>query len=202
MKKLLFTGLIIAMIGLFFIPARVFSQKYILGQGSVCSVKGSSTLHDWNVTIGKVSGEITLDKSFTKKASPAKGAVIAAGNISFEVKSMDGGRGAVMNDKIYNAFQSEKNPNVVFTLVKATVTEVKTDGSFTLNATGNLTMAGNTQSISFPLTGKKGTDGRYNFTGEKSLDMTTYGMEPPSAMFGQIETGKDVTLIFNLFFGA
>lgn len=199
MKNHLLIGLIV--IGLFFIPNRSFCQKYLISEGTVCGVTGTSTLHDWKASIGKVSGYISLEKTFTKKTVPAKGAEILSGNITFDVKSMDGGRGAVMNDKIYNAFDAEKNPNIIFTLSKAVVAEVNADGTFTLDVSGDLAMAGKTQKISFPLTGKKEADGKYHFTGEKSLDMTSFGMEPPSAMFGQIETGKDVTINFNLFFG-
>ncbi|MEZ4775684.1 MAG: YceI family protein [Bacteroidia bacterium] len=201
MKNYVFNAIAALMLGLLFTPGLVYSQKYLIGEGTVCAVTGTSTLHDWKASVGKVSGYLSLDKAFTKKATPAKGAEILAGNITFEVKSMDGGRGSVMNDKIYNAFDAEKNPNIIFTLSKAVVTEVKPDGTFSLNASGSLVMAGQTQSMSLQLTGKKEADGKYHFTGEKTLDMTSFGMEPPSAMFGQIETGKDVTINFNLFFG-
>ncbi|MEZ4830108.1 MAG: YceI family protein [Bacteroidia bacterium] len=201
MKSFLLTAMAGIFLGLLFAPGLVYGQKFIVTGETAIFVTGTSTLHDWKATVGKVSGHITLDKAFTKKASPAKGSTISEGTVSFEVKSMDGGRGAVMNDKIFNAFDAEKNPNIIFTLSKAVVSAVEADGTFTVDISGNLTMAGQTKPVTFPMKGKKEADGKYHFTGEKSVDMTAYGIEPPSAMFGQIETGKDVTIHFNLFFG-
>lgn len=178
--------------------AALGQDTYKLVEGTTCEVTGTSTLHDWTAKVSEVSGEISLGKDFTSKKGPSKGTAIQKASITFAVKSMDGGRGSTMNDKIYNAFDAENNPNITFVLGKASVAEVKADGEFVLDVTGDLSMAGNTQSISFQLTGTKTDDGKIRFTGEKKLDMTTFGMETPSAMFGQIVTGKDVTVKFNL----
>lgn len=35
-------------------------------------------------------------------------------------------------------------------------------------------------------------------TGAKKIDMTEFGIEPPSAMFGAIQVGKDVNILFTL----
>ena len=41
-------------------------------------------------------------------------------------------------------------------------------------------------------------DGAFKFTGSKSFKMTEYEIKPPTAMFGQIETGDEVNIIFDI----
>ena len=184
-----------------FLPAFTLhaQQVYKFGEGTTCVVKGTSTLHDWTATASEVSGMIELDKSFAKKGLPKEGATIEKASFSVVVKSLDGGRGATMNNKINDAFNADEHPNISFNLTKAEVTSVdKANQKFVLNLTGKLSMAGKTKEVNFPMTGTVANDGAYVFDGEKEIDMTTYGMETPSAMFGQIETGKDVNVILHL----
>ena len=37
-----------------------------------------------------------------------------------------------------------------------------------------------------------------SIVGEKSIKMTSYGVEPPTALLGTIKTGDDLTIKFNI----
>jgi polyisoprenoid-binding protein YceI len=193
MRKLIFIVLFFALYSL------QAQQVYTFTEGTTCVVDGTSNLRDWSAAAGEVSGKMELDKTFTKKGLPKVGATIEKARFSVVVKSLDGGRGTTMNDKIYNAFNDTENPDIVFELTKAEVTEVdKEKQRFSLNISGNLSMAGTTKSVTLPGIGKLVDDKAYSIQGEKKIDMTTYGIEPPSAMFGQIVVGKDVVVKFTL----
>ena len=70
--------------------------------------------------------------------------------------------------------------------------------SFSVDAAGKLTVAGVTKDVAFPVEGKLVSDGKMTFAGAYKLNMTEYDMEPPSAMFGQIVTGEEVEIKFEL----
>lgn len=150
-------------------------------------VSGSSTLHNWKATVGKVTGypaSITLGEN-------------GIGSFSFkaEVESMDGGRGSTMNGKIYKALKSETHPQITFSQEGNAVIKALPDGQFQLTSTGKLSMAGVEKTISVEVSATK-KDGKLIFQGEKPLKLSEFEIEPPSAMFGQIQTHDDITVHF------
>jgi len=61
-------------------------------------------------------------------------------------------------------------------------------------------MAGATKPLDFAATGKMNADKSFTVSGSKAIDMTAWGIKPPSFMMGAMKTGKDVTLKFNATF--
>ncbi|MEM7655939.1 MAG: YceI family protein [Bacteroidota bacterium] len=176
------------LIGCFSLLSVSFAQVTLSVQsGSEFAVDGGSTLSDWSVKTTEISGTIELDRAFTKKGLPKKGSEIALTNLSIPVSSLDGGRGATMNDKILKAFDVTNHPDIVYELTSATVTG--TDAAkkqFTMDTKGTLSMAGVSREISFPLTAEMQADGSFVFSGEYKTSFSNFEIEPPSAMFGQI----------------
>jgi hypothetical protein len=43
-----------------------------------------------------------------------------------------------------------------------------------------------------------GTDGTIQFEGSKTINMTEFGMVPPTAMFGSLKTGEEITVNFKV----
>ncbi|GAB4425003.1 MAG: hypothetical protein OHK0039_42510 [Bacteroidia bacterium] len=172
--------------------------SYQVSSQSSMFIDGTSTIHDWTATVGQVSGTFQLDDAFAKKNGPKAGAVVSGGRLQVVVSSIDGGKGATMNDKIVAAFQAERHPHIVFTLKQARVLPGGTGQAFDLRAEGDLAMAGQTHPLGLDLKGKRLADGTYEFTGRHAMKMTTYGMTPPTALFGQIETGDEIVIRFTL----
>jgi hypothetical protein len=52
--------------------------------------------------------------------------------------------------------------------------------------------------VEFPVSGKQLSEDRLSFKGAYKLNMKDYDMTPPSAMFGQIVTGEEVEIRFEL----
>ncbi|MEM7374619.1 MAG: YceI family protein [Bacteroidota bacterium] len=174
--------------------------SYKIVEESQFEVTGTSTLSDWTVKTRAVSGTVELSKSFVKKDVPKKGSQVSNANIRVEVKTLDGGRGATMNDKILAAFQASEHPEIVYELSSATVDGMKegSDKVFLLSSTGTLSMAGKSQTLDIPLEGERQAGGGYIFQGVCPLHMKDFAMEPPSAMFGQIIAGDAVKVHIKL----
>lgn len=174
--------------------------SYQVAEDSQFDVNGTSTLSDWTVKTRAVSGSAEFDKNFLKKDIPKKGSKINKASIRVAVNTLDGGRGATMNDKILAAFDASNNPDIVYELESATVEGPKegSDRVFLLSSSGTLNMAGQSQKVDIPLEGEKQADGSYVFQGKCPLNMKDFGMEPPSAMFGQIIAGDAVEILIKL----
>ena len=72
----------------------------------------------------------------------------------------------------------------------------KTSNGFKAKVYGYLTIAGVTKVIGLDIAAKETADGSYEITGSEKLKMTTYGIDPPTAMMGAMTTGDEVTINF------
>ena len=153
------------------------------------SVTGTSTLHDWKATCSGTTGVPEI-LNITGKNT------IDEFEFKIPVDSMDGGRGATMNNKIRTAFKSAENPFISYRQTEpAVLSKTPEDGSFDFTSKGVLSLAGKDKPVTVL---GKGTikNGLITITVDKELKMTDFEIEPPSAMFGQIKTHDDVVVHF------
>jgi len=191
--------IILISLGFTFVFTQGISQnvKFNVSDKTTMTVSGTSTLHDWTSTVNQVKGFVEINDKLANNAKAEKDDVIKSVEIRVPVDSIISPRGAVMDKKTYEALKSKDFPEIVFKLSDNPISS--TNGtSFTLNATGDLTIAGITKHVEFPVEGKFISGNEMSFTGSYKLNMVDYNMEPPSAMFGQIVTGEEVTINFEL----
>ena len=144
-------------------------------ESSKVTVLGTSTLHDWEMDAEQVSGNLILD-----------GDQIQSLNFNCNVEGIKSGK-SKMDKLAYEALNFKDSPSITFDL-----TSVEGD---VLN--GNLEIAGKTVPVSIKLE-KSIENGTVKLTGSYDLLMTTFGMTPPTAVFGTIKTGDDITVKFDL----
>ena len=179
-------------------PLAGIGQQYTFAPSSTCTVNGGSTLRDWSATSSSVQGEVVFEKAFLKKSPPKAGSEVESAEFIVPVQSLKG-RADAMNTKIYNAFKHEEHPNIQFELQSGVVQKGSgvEAGAFVLDCSGILKMAGVEKSVSFSLSGTT-TDQGFQFIGDVPIDMTEYGIKPPSAMFGQIVVEPEISVNFEL----
>lgn len=178
----------------------LFAQNGTLSPKSTCILSGTSTLASWTADVSKINGTLNLGDAFSGPSIPDMGTQVEGATISIPVDSITGARGDAMTTKIHNAFKHTEHPEIVFELSSGSITQI-TDaaaGTFVITAQGKLTMAGVEKEISVPFNGKRLENGGYQFECVYKIKMTDYNIEPPSAMFGQIVCGDEVSVIFNL----
>lgn len=154
------------------------------------SIKGTSTLHDWTVQAGAVA-----DYPTNLTLEIADGATIDSFSFSVPVANLDGGRGPSMNAKIQKAFVMETNPTINY---RQNGVATITTGN-TITSSGILKMAGVAKDMEVVLSVSE-EEGLLILKGSKDLKMTDFGMTPPSAMFGQIQTADDITVHFEFVY--
>lgn len=181
--------LIIFLTGLVLFPYIPQAQTTYKGKQNKMSVTGSSTLHEWESEVTQVesSGTLTLDGS---QITAIKDVVV-----KMPVTGIKSTKGKTMDNKTYEAFNSDKNPTIQYKLTSA---KVSGSGEFTIVANGNLTMAGATKPIEITAKAKVLGNGDVQITGSQKLNMKDFNMTPPTAMMGTIKVGEEVTVKFDI----
>ncbi|MCB4797960.1 YceI family protein [Neotamlana laminarinivorans] len=173
-----------------FISSLMFSQEYQLDSASTLSVYGTSSLHDWHITTTSYSGSISFTNVNTGE--------IKTCNVTIPTETLKSGKSA-MDKNTYKALQTNKYKNISFTLTKADNATVTSEGNFSIKATGNLTIAGTKKLITLNLN-VIASQNQIKLTGEKTFKMSEFNIEPPTALFGTVTTGDEITIKFNSIF--
>lgn len=156
------------------------------------TVSGTSTLHDWEMDAGELNG----DGKFTIEENKLKG--IENLSITIPVKTLKSGK-SKMDNNAYAALKADDYPTIRFALKQ--VNSITPQGDeYLVNASGNLTIAGNTKPITLKTYGDIASNGLISFRGSTSFKMSEYGVEPPSVMWGTVTTGDEVTIKYNVSF--
>jgi hypothetical protein len=181
-----------------------FSQvAFKVDEGSVMTITGTSTIHDWTSKVNEIKGEYILKEDIKNNKLPKSGSILDRVKMIIPVLSIESPRGSTMDNKTYNALKSEEHPDLIFEVKSDNIERIidKAEETFFIKVTGDLTLAGHTKEIIVGIEGQKLSSGQLKFRGTYPIDMVEYNIDPPSAMFGQIKTGKDVTIDFELILG-
>lgn len=152
------------------------------------TIRGTSTLHDWESKVEKVEfkGFLTVsDHTLTDIKDVA---------VIIPVTSIRSPKGKLMDNKTYEAFTYEKNPSIIFTASESKVFQ----GKGTVLAPGTLTMAGTSRPVELTLSYQVAANGEVRITGSKKLNMVEFRMDPPTAMMGTIQVGDEVVIGIDL----
>ena len=160
-------------------------ESFSLTSESSLKINGSSTIHDWTVEANSIKGSMEVT-----------GEVIKELLFQVDVANINSERGAAMDKKMHAALKKEEHPEVSFKLQE--VKEVP-EAVNTLNLKGLLTIAGVGKVVEITSQLQK-EEGSYSFKGTKGIVLQDFNMVPPTAMFGQIIVGDDVTVNFDLVF--
>ena len=155
------------------------------------TIAGTSTLHDWVSDVTKVKTTAKLNFQDDKLLE------INVLEVSIPVKGIVSTKGSIMDNKTYNALKSKEHPNISFTLSSASVKPLNSN-TVKVNAQGQLTIAGVSKKVSLSATGTQYSSGAIEFKGVKTLNMTHYGVAPPTAVMGTIKTGEEVTINYSI----
>lgn len=158
-------------------------EIYTLSDESTLTIDGTSTLHEWTVTANTMEG--TLSEN---------GKSIAFIDFSVAVADILSDRAAAMDNKMHEALKKGEHPKVLFSVKD---TEVSAGDNQELK--GKLTIAGVEKEVNIP-TQVSDVDGKLKISGKKKITLQDYEIEPPTAMFGSIVVGDEVTVKFDLVF--
>lgn len=184
MKTLVSYLAIIIAFSMIAVQAEAQTAYYI--KSEKITVAGSSSLHDWVSDVTKVewSGILKMENGKILEVSKVQ--------VKIPVTSIKSNNSRLMDNKTYEAFNSDKNPTISYQMSGATLS-----GDL-IKATGTLSMAGASKAISLNVKSRVLPGGDVQLTGSYTLNMRDYKMAPPTAMMGTIKVGEEVTVNFDL----
>lgn len=162
-------------------------KNYILSSDQSLKVSGTSSLHDWEMISRKGDGKAAIFFSGDKILE------IKSLSVSLPSTSLKSGKKG-MDDNAYKALKSASFSQITFEL-----SDVLSSTNNNIKAKGTLTIAGVSQNITFDL-GYKISGNYVRFTGDFPVTFTQFKMKPPTAVFGSIKTGNELTIAFNTLF--
>ncbi len=157
------------------------------------TVTGTSNLHNWETNVTNFDGDLTIQLGADNLIEE-----ITTMNVNFYSKSFSSGKSG-MDNKTFEALKADTYPLINFKILSVTDTKLINKVQQFI-ASGNLTIAGVTKPVSIAALSTVGTNGEVYFQGTKIIDMTQFGVSPPTALLGTLTTGKDVTITFKLYF--
>jgi len=170
------------------------AQEFKMLNTSSITINGTSTLFDWEVKAEKHRGSILINAKKSNKSFLKKGNISA---LSITVKAEDilSERGETMDNKMHRALKKDKHPKILYTLASSTKFILINKTKRTIKVAGAITIAG-VEKIIISNLEVSFANGILTLLGAIPLKLSDFDIDPPSAMFGQIETGNDITVNF------
>lgn len=163
------------------------ADTYKARPGSTVKIEGTSTVHDWTVESKLIGGTMELNGDLSKpgKVEATAKAIISVRSIKSDKKAMD--------DIMYAAMKVEEHPRIEFVLKSLTA-----KGDMKFDATGDLSLAGVTKEVNFPVSMEKAEGDMMMVKGVLNTKMTDFGIQPPAPQIpgNPIKTGDDVKITF------
>jgi polyisoprenoid-binding protein YceI len=173
-------------------PALLFAQFRVKGSLSDVEVEGTSTLHDWTMKAedcdGRANFAITADD-------------LKIESLTFEVNVRDLKSGkSGMDSNTYNALEEKKYPKITFKMTEVvSISKIATD-KYKVTVKGELFIAGTKKVTSLTGTVSVNNDEAVKIVASKEIKMTSWNVDPPTAVMGTIKTGDDLKLNFNVLY--
>jgi hypothetical protein len=169
-------------------------SEYHLFKGYSVTIHGTMSIHNWVETIGEVTGDMM--------AGPhtSGGTDVTSIRIVMGVRSIRSDMGTTMDNKTFKALKADANPQITF-LLDAPVTVLPfRRGGKPVALAGHLTLAGVTRPVALLVDEFDVTSDSMRFEGRQTIKMTDFGVKPPSALFGTLKAGPDITIYFKTVF--
>jgi polyisoprenoid-binding protein YceI len=168
--------------------------------GSKLWIEGTSNLHGWSCKANQFDATVELEAAAALNVASAAPKALKHVTVRVPVKALKCGHGP-MDDNLYKALNADDASAISYILGSFEPNGSAAKDSFTLNTVGTLQVAGRENKVSMAVEATRLADGTVKAVGSVPIKMTDYGIKPPTALFGRLKTGDDVTVKFELVVG-
>jgi hypothetical protein len=108
--------------------------------------------------------------------------------------------GRPMEKDMTRALKSDRTPAITFRFagLRSGITHHIDEKEFEATIAGQLSLAGVTREISFPVTARRLSRSQFRLTANMPVRMTDFGVAPPTALFGVIKAGNELSVRLDL----
>lgn len=193
--RLIFTPLI----ALLLTAGSLMAQDLTLNiqPNSELSIEGSSNVRDWGAEAETVEAQFTLQGIEELNLETLNPDQFASLEVTVPVEGLDSGSRGLTNN-IHKYLKEKDYPNITFTLSEVTNIEYM-NGSAQITATGVVNAAGKDHKVTMTVEAQQ--DGNsLIISGSQELLMTSFDIDPPTALLGTIRADDEFTVLFNVHF--
>ena len=159
-------------------------------------VEGTSSVRDWKCDATTIEATVTGAGAAASASAKEVGAAAKHALLTIPVAQLDCHNGT-MNEHMRKALKANDNKTIQYRIATWELTP-RSDDSASVKTSGTLVMAGAEKPITVDLVAKRGAAGSWALTGSRTLQMTEWGIKPPSLMFGTMKVRDPVTIRFQL----
>lgn len=177
-----------------------FQSTFVPLEESKLWIEGSSNVNQFECQAEEYVGEATLPETESYESSPiATTDELLSIKIDIQVDSIECGK-RKMNQDLQKALKAEQFPEITFLFQEANVLREPEDiaEAFQLEVLGWLTVAGTTKEIRFITEAYYTGQSRVRARGGTTINMTDFGVQPPTALMGLIRANEELTVNFDL----
>lgn len=176
-----------------------FQSTFVPSSESRLWIQGSSNVNQFECYADNYAGEATVPQPQGSPSVINASSELLVLKIDIEVDSFDCGK-QKMNKDLQEALQADKFPEITFLYQDASLISEPQDmdDGFRLRVYGLLTVAGTTKEIDFSTEAYYINQQRVRAVGETTINMTDYGVKPPTALMGLIRADEELTVHFDL----
>lgn len=196
----MFTQKIISLLlTLMWIAGSAFAQDMTLKlqETPEMHINGDSNVKSWDAAVNEVNGTLTLQNIETISAESLTAETFKNLTLTIPVKSIESGSGGLTSN-IHKYLKQKNYPNITFELNDVT-NIAQQNGSLLITAQGVVNAAGKDTPVEMIVTANV-QNGSIQFSGEKQLLMTSFDIDPPTAVFGTIRSKDEFAVSFDVTF--
>ena len=189
-------------------PWSTYALATAAGFTNVVRIEGTSSIHNWQVESHLISGSAQFGPGLpvSSLSDVRPGTLDAQVSVVIPVRSLKSVDAAGnpysdrMDEIIYDKLRAGSYSRITYTLTSLMLKEQPDDAStnFIYEATGQLSIAGRTNTITMPVSLTLAPGGIIQFAGSIAVKMSDFRISPPAPSFDgiQIKTGDEVRLSF------
>lgn len=172
----------------------VANEMLVLQPQSRLWIDGTSSIRSFSCKAGEVNAAVEAvgPNAIPQLLTGEKG--VKTVRVTVPAELLDCGNGT-MNEHMRKAIKLSEHKSIEFRLADYEVAKNAESVSGTIN--GTLLLGGVTKPITLKAEGEP-QGAMLHVTGSYELDMTEYGLKPPTLMFGRIKVGKTVKVNYDL----
>jgi len=195
-----FKKLISTIFLLMFLAGSLLAQDVTLNiQGKPqMHIDGEANVRSWDAAVEKVEGTLVMAEVEERTLENLSANLFKEMTLTIPVESIQSGSGG-LTKSIHKYLNADDHPNITFTLNEANDVSVKGD-SAVITASGVINANGVDSDVIMQVTASLNADGSINFQGEQELLMTSFDIDPPTAIFGTVRARDEMIISYNVNF--
>ena len=173
---------------------------YSFEKGSKVSIDGTTNVKDFFCSSNRLFAQQSA--KLNREDSEKIGFDNAA--LDFNISSLNCGNTGINRD-LMKAMKADLYPVISVKLTDAQIDPEKTlslNAWTTIKINVSISMAGISKNAQITVQGKKTGDNYYRFVGQHSMLMTSFGVIPPTALFGMVKVKDGIIVKFDLIISA